>query len=135
MRKQVSWLVVEGSLFLGEAKRRFDNLKKKFQQKETKIQKSNKIHFRKSWEEAGRDTNLKICFLGLAVKENTVSNLPKKNITEINPNDNGMTDCPQKSLFLNVSPSIHLKFRDKNIAKRKNVKKVSNKLQKNHAKS
>ena len=76
----------------------------------------------------------------LRLKKNTVSNLPITNVAEINLNDDGMTeaednfrDCPKRAYFLVFRPTNHLKLRRKDIAKQKNEKKRSNKLQKNQA--
>ena len=111
MTKQVSWLIVEGSLYivyhnnahifslnLGDAKRRFDNLKKRFSKKKAKYKKA--IRSSSGSREAKQaETELKkydfLSWLApyLRFKENTVSNLPNINVAEINPNDDGMTEA------------------------------------------
>ena len=102
------------SLNLGEAKRRFDNLKKKFSKKKAKYKKATRSGSgSREVKQAGTKLK-KYDFLGrfapyLRLKENTVSNLPNTNVAKINPNDNGMTeakdnfsDCSRKSLFSSV---------------------------------
>ena len=94
MRKQVSWLIVEGSLYmvyrtnvhifslnLSDAKRQFDNLKRRFRKKKAKYKKATRSG---SWsrEVKQAETELKkydyLSWVAtyLRLKENTVSNLP-----------------------------------------------------------
>ena len=127
MRKQVSWLIVEVSLYmvyhnnahifslyLGEAKQWFDNLNSE-KKKKPKYKKAT-TSGSGSCETKQGETELKKCdFLGwlapyLRLKENTVSNLPNTNVAEINPNNDVMTEaednfsnCSEKSLFSSVS--------------------------------
>ena len=160
MRKQVCWLIVEASLSmvyynnahifslnLGDAEQRFHNLKKRFSKKESKVQKWNEIRFRKSWDKTGRDRTQKYDFLSwlalyLRLKKNTGNNIQNSNVAEINPNNNDMTEAeensviaPKRAYFWVFWLTIHLKLCGKNIAKRKSIKKKTNKLQKNQARS
>ena len=89
------------SFNLGEAKRRFHNLKKRFSKKKARHKKTIRSGSKRR-EAKQAETELK--------KENTVSNLPNTNVAAINPNDDVMaeaednvSDCPKKSLFLSVS--------------------------------
>ena len=160
MRKQVSSLIVEVSLYmvhhsnahifsliLGEAKQRFDNLKKRFSKKKSKYKKATKS-CSGSREAKQAETELKkydsLSWFApyLRLKGNTVSNLPNTNVAEIKPNDDDMTeaednssDCSEKSLFSSVSTNQSFETPWKRIANWKKVKKRSNKLQKNQARS
>ena len=160
MRKQVSSLIVEVSLYmvhhsnahifsliLGEAKQRFDNLKKRFSKKKSKYKKATKSGSG-SREAKQAETELKkydsLSWFApyLRLKGNTVSNLPNTNVAEIKTNDDDMTeaednssDCSEKSLFSSVSTNQSFETPWKRIAKWKKVKKRSNKLQKNQARS
>ena len=163
MRKQVSSLIVEDSLYmvrhnnahifsliLGETKQRFDNLKKRFSKKKAKYKKATKSGSG-SREAKQAETELKkydsLNWLApyLRLTENTVSNLPNANVAEINPNNDDMTevednssDCSEKSLFSSVSTNQSFETSWKRIAKwKKNKEEVKQKrgLQKNQARS
>ena len=121
-------MIVEGSLYkvyhnnahicslnLGEAKRRFDNLKKRFSKKRAKYKKATRSDSG-SREAKQAETELKkYDFLSwlvpyLRLKENTASNLPNTNVSEINPNDDCMNEaeenfgyCSEKNLFSSIS--------------------------------
>ena len=121
-------MIVDGSLYmvyhnsahifflnLGEAKRRFDNLKKRFSKKKAKYKKATRSGSG-SCEAKQAKTELKnydfLSWLAqyLRFKQNTVNNLPSTNVAEVSRNDDGMTetednfsDCSEKSLFSSVS--------------------------------
>ena len=130
MRKQVSRLIAEGSLYmvyhnnahnfslnLRKAKRRFDNLRKRFCKNKAEFKKTSRSSSG-SREAKQAETGLKkhgfLSWLApyLTLKENTVSNLPNTNVAEINPNDDGMTEakdnfsgCSEKAYFRVFQPT------------------------------
>ena len=95
----------------GEAKRQFDNLKKRFSKGKAMYKKATRSgsgsrEAKQAEIELKKNYFLSWLALYLRLKERTVSNLPNVNVTEINPNNNGMTevegnfsDCSEKSLF------------------------------------
>ena len=125
------------SLSLGESKGNFDNLKKRFSKIKEKYKKTTRSGSG-SPEAKQAETELK-----KYLKENAVSNLLNINVTEINPKrrwyDGGWRQfqviAPKRAYFWVFRPSNYLKLRGTDIVKLKNVKKRSNKLQKNQAKS
>ena len=130
MRKQVSRLIAEGSLYmvyhnnahnfslnLRKAKRRFDNLRKRFCKNKAEFKKTSRSSSGSREAKQAETGVKKHGFLSwfapyLTLKENTVSNLPNKNVAEINPNDDGMTeakdnfsDCSEKAYFRVFQPT------------------------------
>ena len=97
------------SLNLGEAKRRFDNLKKRSSKKKAKYKKAARSGLGSREVKQAETVLKKYDFLSwfapyLRLKENTGSILPNTNVAEMNLNDDGMTeaednfsDCPEKS--------------------------------------
>ena len=90
-------------------------LKKRFSKKKAKYKKATRSD---SGSRDGKQAETELKKFGflswlapyLRLKENTVSNLPNKNVAEINPNDDGMTEAEdnfsgssKKSLFSSVS--------------------------------
>ena len=122
-------------------------MKKRFSKKKAKYEKAT-IPGLGSREAKQAETELKkydfLSWLApyLRLKENTVTNLPNTNVAEINSNDDGMTetednfsDCSEKSSFSSVSTNQSFETPWQRHCKVKNVKKRSNKLQKNQARS
>ena len=103
------------SFNLGEAKPRFDNLKKRFSKKKGKYKKATRSGSGSRKTKQAEMGLKKYDFLSwlalyLRYKENTVSNLPNTNVAEIHLNYDGLTesvdnfsDCSKKSLFSSVS--------------------------------
>ena len=93
------------SLNLSEAKRRFDNLKRRFSKKKAKYKKAKRSgsgsrETKQVETELKNYGSLRRVASYWRLKENTVSNLPKTNVAEINPNDDGMSEAEDKvSIF------------------------------------